>query len=470
VNRHSIGARLAMWNALFVVGTFALTGAGTWWAIRDSIYDTVDAELHAQLESLTAQLAKGPAFPLAGGLKELARSTPSDTIFRIGDRAHWIYQSPAGFSWDSSRIPRQPRSESAQTIATGEHTLRVLTAPVSAGGSTWTVEIAAQIDELQEILSGLVNTMALASPIAVLVAAGVGYHMSRRALEPVSRITRTAQSIGADNLAERLPLRGVDDELERLSRTVNGMLGRLEDAFRRVTQFTADASHELRTPVAIIRTAAEVSRRRPRSGTEYVATLGRILDESERASRLIDDLLTLARADAGADRNAFEQIDLADILRDACQQQRTIAQAAGLRFEAAIPPACPMTGDEQQLRRLVLILLDNAVKYTAAGGSIAVALSVARDGHAVTEVRDTGPGIDPHHLPHIFERFYRMASGRSRETGGYGLGLSIARCIAAAHGGTLTAESHAAIGSVFRITLPLDASVPSDVLQNRQAG
>jgi heavy metal sensor kinase len=472
VNRHAIGVRLATWNALFLVATFAVTGAGTWLAIRDSIYDTTDQELHRQLDSLAAQLAKAGGRPLAGNLAGvLAGSRLSGMMFQVGDQTHWVYQSPADWSWDPSPPGQQlTGSEQVRTITASGHSFRVLSATLPAGGTRWTVDVAQPLDEFLEILSQFRDTVLLSSPIVVLLAAAAGYLLSRRALDPVERITRTAQSIGPNNLAARLPLGGVDDELERLSKTVNGMLARLEDGFQRVTQFTADASHELRTPIAIIRTAAEVSQRQPRSEREYVETLDRILDESQRASRLIDDLLTLARADAGGDRTTFEHIDLAELLRDLCEQQRPAAQAAGLRFDAVIPAACPMIADRDRLRRLFLILIDNAIKYTASGGSVFVALSVDADRKAVTEIRDTGVGIDPNDLTHIFERFYRVRSDRSRETGGYGLGLSIARLIVAAHDGEMTVESQPNVGSVFRVILPVYSSSPSsDVLQNRKA-
>jgi signal transduction histidine kinase len=265
-------------------------------------------------------------------------------------------------------------------------------------------------------------------------------------------------------------LRGIDDELERLSETVNGMLARLDAAFSRVTQFTADASHELRTPIAVIRTAAELCLRRPRRESEYVATLDRVLDESERASRLVDDLLILARADAGGDRTTCEHVDLAELLREIAENQKTVASAAGLAFETITPSTCATVGDAEKLRRLFLILIDNAIKYTPPGGSIAVFLSVDEELNAVTEIRDTGIGIDHRELPHIFERFYRVAPDRSRETGGYGLGLSIARQIAVAHNGDITVESEPNVGTVVTVVLPRDAaSCSSDVADDRKA-
>jgi heavy metal sensor kinase len=294
--------------------------------------------------------------------------------------------------------------------------------------------------------------------------------MSRRALEPVDRITGMAGRIGAQDLAERLPLRGANDELDRLSETLNAMFGRLESAFQRITQFTADASHELRTPVAVIRTTAELTRSKPRSDAEYCAALDRILAESERTTRLIEDLLLLARADSASDAAVLAPVDLPALVRDTCADAAVLAEAAGVRLLIDSSGDCQVAGDEDHLRRLLLVLLDNAIQYTPAGGEIRVSVEVERAGGAVIEVRDTGIGIAPEDLPHIFERFYRASKDRSRKTGGAGLGLSIAQWIAHRHGGKIVVESTLGTGSSFRVELPRPATAdPSAILQTPPA-
>jgi heavy metal sensor kinase len=330
----------------------------------------------------------------------------------------------------------------------------------ATGGGAWLAmrdslsDSRVPVDEVQDTLAEFAWAILAASPFVFVLAAVGGYLMSRRALGPVDRITRTAQLIHAQRLTERLPLRGVDDELERLSATLNGMFGRLDDAFRRVRQFTADASHELRTPVTIIRSTAEVTRAQPRTGGEYAAALDRILAETERTSRLIDDLLLLARADADAVLTTMTPIDLADVLRDACHDGQIWAQAAGLQFAMELPPTCATLGDGEHLRRLFVILLDNAVKYTPARGVVRVTMRVG-DAHADVEIRDTGVGIGAVDRVHIFERFYRAAADRARPTGGTGLGLSIAEWIATCHHGRILVESELGTGSLFRVSLPL---------------
>jgi heavy metal sensor kinase len=440
------------------MATFAVAGVGAWLAMRDSINDTVDDELRTRLVALEDEL---PETVDVAGVEHPDRvldaaTTGPGTRWRVSDGHRWIYQSPGTENWGAAPIDPSvlPADGRAHTIVVAGQPLRVLAAPASVGRAARAIEIGVPINEFYEALNEVAWTLLLASPIVLILASAGGYWASGRALEPVDRITRTARAIGAQNLAERLPLRGADDELDRLSETLNGMFARLDKAFREVSQFTADASHELRTPVAIIRTTAELTRRRPRTETEYAEALDRILAESERTSRLIEDLLMLARADAEAGAFVSEQMDLADALREASEEGRILADAAGLSFSLDAPSACPTVGDPQALRRLFLILLDNAVKYTLPGGAVGVRMSVDRSDASI-EVRDTGVGIPAEEIPHLFDRFYRVGKDRSRESGGVGLGLSIARSIATHHGGDITLESQAGAGSTFRVRLPI---------------
>jgi len=338
--------------------------------------------------------------------------------------------------------------------------LVIVTFAATAGGAYLAMrdslsDTAVPANEVADSLSEFAWVVLLASPVVLLLASAAGYVISRRALAPVDRITRTAQLINAQSLTHRLPLRGVDDELERLSVTLNGMFARLDDAFQRIRRFTADASHELRTPLAIIRSTAEIVRAQRRTEEEYGAALDRILSESERTSRLIDDLLLLARADADAIHQVMEPMDLVDSVRAACDEGAVLARTAGLRFTAHLPSTCPTVGDSEALRRLFLILVDNAVKYTQPGGSVNVTMT-ADAASARIDVCDSGVGMAAANLPHIFERFYRVAADRSRATGGIGLGLSIAQWIVTSHHGSIAVESEPGAGSTFRVTLPIE--------------
>ena len=292
------------------------------------------------------------------------------------------------------------------------------------------------------------------APVFILLAAAGGYALARRALRPVDEVTAAARSITIRNLSQRLAVPATGDEIERMSIAWNEALARLDAAVHRLAQFTADASHELRTPVALIRTAAELALRRERAPEDYRRTLRQIAEESERTSRLIDDLLALARADAGLMPMPVAELDLAALVLEVGERSRILAAAHDLSLETEVPEEpVALPGNEAGLRRLLSVIVDNAVKYTPAGG--AVRLRLARDTQgASVEIRDTGVGMAPDVVPHIFERFYRADESRNRDTGGSGLGLSIAKWIADCHGAAIQVESVAGQGSVFRVLFP----------------
>jgi heavy metal sensor kinase len=271
-------------------------------------------------------------------------------------------------------------------------------------------------------------------------------------------MTQAARSIGAHDLAKRLAVPPTRDELARLAETLNDMLARLESAFRKVTQFTADASHELRSPVAVMRTSAEIALRKPRSEAEYRETLSQILHETDRVSQLIENLLAIARSDSAGAQMQMERADVGTILVDACEKSKLLAdeKGVGLSRNGAAGPVW-VQANPASIERLFLIVLDNAVKYTPTGGNIAVKLG-SEDGFAVTEIRDSGIGISADDMPHIFDRFYRADRARTREPGGAGLGLAIGQWIVQAHGGEIRVESEMGKGSSFKVRLPLSTN------------
>ena len=256
------------------------------------------------------------------------------------------------------------------------------------------------------------------------------------------------------DLGRRLEKLNTGDELQRLSDTLNEMLDRIETAFSRVTQFTADASHELRTPVSLIRTEAELSLRRARTGSEYQDSLRHILLEAERTTTLIEQLLSLARADSGRETLPMHRVDVSAVLNDAADAWKKVAAIRNLRFSTNVGDTeAFVTGDEGLLHRLVDILLDNAFKYTPFQGAVSLVLA-HRDDIAVITVQDSGIGIPQDEQDKIFERFYRVDKSRSRSQGGDGLGLSIAQWIVAQHHGSIQVESRPGKGAQFRVELP----------------
>ncbi len=337
----------------------------------------------------------------------------------------------------------------------GHRRLCVLTEIEEVGGARFQIQVAVPVGDFEEALAHFQWALLLISPFLLILASAGGYWMSRRALKPVDEITHAARNISPHKLSERLKIHETGDELERLSKTLNGMLGRIEEAFKRMTRFTADASHELRTPVALMRTTAELSLRRPRSNVEYREALTQILASLERTSALIEQLMLLARADSGFERLDHIRLNLADPFREACREAHTLAEAKQVIFcEDIFEAPIAVEGDGEALRRLFFILMDNAVKYTPPRGQVTAGLGCT-NGFAVAEIRDTGIGIDGADLARIFERFYRADKARSHEEGGAGLGLSIGRWIAEVHGGAVDVESRPGQGSVFRVRLPV---------------
>jgi two-component system, OmpR family, sensor kinase len=292
----------------------------------------------------------------------------------------------------------------------------------------------------------------------LLLASAGGYFLARKSLAPIVAMASEARSIGAANLQQRLPVANERDELGHLAQTFNQLLGRLEAAFDQQRRFMADASHELRTPVAILRGEAEVTLAQPeRSQNDYRETLGILQQEAQRLGHIIEDLFTLARADAGQYPLTLKETYLDEIAGEALVRARSLALAKKITLRSAIQPDLPMHADEALLGRMLLNLLDNAIKYSPCGST--VSLACGREGdHYLLSVSDNGQGIPAELQGRVFERFFRADKARSRgesgETGGAGLGLSIARWIAEAHHGQLTLSHSDQTGSTFSAKLP----------------
>jgi heavy metal sensor kinase len=334
--------------------------------------------------------------------------------------------------------------------------VRIITWPArDEDGEMFFVVVGQSLRDVQRAQRQLVILFAIANPVALLLASLGGLWLANKALSPVDRLTRAAERIGRGNLRERVEEPRSRDEIGRLAATFNQMISRLEQAFERERRFTADASHELKTPLAVLRGDIEVALRRERSPGEYQRVLESSLEETARLTKLTDDLLTLARSDADQSVLEREEVRLDILAAEAREYISPLAQSArvALNFD---PPDSPIVveGDQKRLTQLLVNLLDNAIKYTPAGGSARLSLSV-KQGSAVIEVSDTGRGIPASALPHIFERFYRQTDPRDSRVTGFGLGLAISKWIADAHGGSIEVESQEGKGSRFTVQLPV---------------
>jgi heavy metal sensor kinase len=465
VRTRSIRFRLTAWYTAVLTLALLLFGVLSWVAVREVLMHAVDEELEDRVAGVRRfmdnQIASLSVEEIRDEFKEHSVLGPGGDLFQVCDaQGVWLYRSA---SLEEADVPIErpaalAKSGLSQTLMVRGVSVRFLSRPVTVLNKPYTIQVAALTGEIEEGLARFRWTLVLLIPAVLVIAAAGGWWMSRRALAPVDEITATARSIGERSLSQRLPVPGTNDELERLSVTLNQMLERIERAFRRVTEFTADASHELRTPIALMRTTAELALRKQRSEGDYRGALEEILDEAERTTGLIENLLTLARADAGKAQMERSPVDAASLLLEAGEQARKLAAQKGICF--AHPPLDPgprILGDAGALRRLLLIVLDNAVKYTPPGGS--VTLAARAEGQRLhIEVRDSGIGIAAAELPQIFERFYRADKSRSRDSGGAGLGLSLAKWITDAHGGEIFVESAIDKGSVFRLIFPLEAT------------
>ena len=457
--RLSTRTRLTLWYAAVLLLGLALFGSGLWFAVQQRLLAGVDDRLAERVRGVQTVLeiegANADRTRMAIELSEFAREVPDGTLMQVRDgEGYYILPStgrPASPAFQlSADAERQPRYRTAEE---GGRPFRVLTVRVADRGQQYDVLVAGPLDDVLNVTRDLRNLLLTAIPGVLLLACFGGYWLSRRALRPVDEITRDAKSMSVQNLSKRLTVPQSGDELQRLSETWNDMLERLEAAVKRITQFTADASHELRTPIALIRTTADLALRRERDTTEYRKALREIALEAERMGRLTDDLLALARADSTAIEMPLSPTDVNLMVTEVIERSEGLAEARGVQVVADLPIGVgAASANQAALRRLLLILIDNALKHTPAGGSVTVATQRGAGGISLS-VSDSGEGIQPEAIPHIFDRFYRADPTRSRN-GGTGLGLSIAQAIAQAHGTKIEVESEPGAGACFRLVLP----------------
>lgn len=454
----TIRARLT----LLYFAVLALSFVAFFWicdlGFRHSIETTVNEASRTNLEiikRLVAANAPEGAAAVSRELEDLANLWASGALFQVADSyGHWLYRSKQ-FLNEHPALPSAPSQGMRFATTNLEfNQYRVALERTQSQGKGFEIHAAVPTEPFDQALDRFRVIEQEALPLLVLIGTLLGYWLSGRSLAPVNRIIRTAEEIGVENLSRRLDVPRPHDELRRLTETVNAMLGRIETSFGRITQFTADASHDLGTPVAVIRTTAEIALRKNRSETEYREALTRILETSVETSGLLENLLTLARADAGAAGLEMHPLDLGRHVKKAQERGAILAATKSLSITSQVPESAVMVrADAIAIDRLLLILVDNAVKYTPSGGRCEIALTAsAKEAHIF--VQDTGMGIEASELESIFERFHRADKVRSRETAGSGLGLAIARWIASVHGGSITAESITGVGSVFHVRLP----------------
>ena len=456
----SIRTRMTIWYCIVFSLSVCLLEAAVYVGLRATMTSSVDKELSTRITGLDDFLKEHLGrLPLARVLSDLrihVALQPSFAIVRDG-QGHTLYCGT-----QVQALCSAPVANGAEAVS-GSALLRERTEKHEIAGAQYTLLVATDLHLQAELLARFRNLMLILVPASLLCAAIGGYWLSGLAFAPVFEIISSIKSIDDRNLSLRLRTPTTGDEIQLLSETLNGMLARVEASFRQVTELTANASHELRTPLAIIRTAAEVALLNPRpTVASHRKALLQINGEAEKNTRLLESLLLLARSDAGAQPVKLARINLYESVAKAVHACQCLADAEAVQL-SLIQPSRPLDvwADATQLHRLWLLLIDNAIKYTPASGRVRLSLTLTSNLQPVCEIADTGIGIAAADLPRIYDRFYRAENARRQSGGGSGLGLTMVKWIAEAHGAELIVASELAQGSTFRVTFPAEARFQS---------
>jgi heavy metal sensor kinase len=465
----TIGARLTLWGTGTVLVVCLLVCVILYVNMYYSLLQEVDGFIRGEVQELTAVVRAHPHDYRSAERAirlELGSRVRGDLSFRLLDPNGRVLVSSdprdplAGrmvLPEDGGRANEQPLFETVRTPAK-PCPVRVCSFPLrQPDGSILVAQVGYLLDQMTQSLAALRRSCGVALALATVLALAAGRTMARRSLQPVDRMTAKAKRIGAGRLGQRLPRSGTGDELDRLAETLNDMLARIETHVKRMQQFTADASHELRSPLAALRGSAEVALTRARSAGELRNVIEESIEHYDRLGRVAEDLLLLARMDAGENILRPEQLRLDRAVRDAVDLYAPLAADRNIDLALGNLDEIRLSADGARLRQVVGNLIDNAIKYTQESGRIRVSLA-ATDGNARIVVSDTGIGISSNDIPRVFDRFYRADRSRSSQgASSAGLGLSICRSIVEAHGGRITIESTPGQGTTVTVLLPLQS-------------
>lgn len=469
MNARSIKLRLVVWYAGVMTVVFVLLGGLMYVGLKMYLEKSLSEDQIRRAQqiagTLVANLGKTGEAHVVNEINSWFAPETNDRFIRItrGDgTVLYLSQSPKDLKFDPAVVApyRGGNRQNWWRTASAGAGRKLLVAAVtcrSDEGKWYVVEVGASLGPVEAVLQRLIELLALALAVMVLVATGGGYLLIRRALAPVERIASSAEQITLHNLSERLPIAQTGDELQRLSISLNRMIARLEDAFQHNRRFIADASHELRTPLTIMRGELESIVDLTGRAPEVQRTAASILEEVERLARIVEGLFAVSRLDAGEAQKECVRFDLSDLAASTAEQMCLLAEDKGISISTDFPREVEIEGDRARMKQVVVNLLDNAIKYTPPRGEIHISAGVS-GGKAILEVKDNGIGIPAEAQSHIFERFFRVDKARSREMGGAGLGLSIVKSICTAHGGKVDFTSVEGRGSKFRVELPLTHS------------
>jgi heavy metal sensor kinase len=460
--------RITVLHTLVFAGLFTIFGFGLYYGLRDLIFTDVDEQLSRRTKALLPELAIVDGEPTLRREDEPLSQELRTTYFHseiADEKGQMLKPSPRFRTPGAVRRKALPPPPPERKISKVEDP--VFTTITSEGerfrlaavslrdetGDKYVVRVGYPLGPIDEAFENLRLFLLAGGPLIMAMATLGGWLLARRSLQPVTQITQAARQISAQGLARRIPVRGVKDELDELARTFNEMLERLQRSFEQARNFSFDAAHELRTPLTIIRGETEVALLRDKSAEDLRRVMRSNLEEINRITAIVNDLLMVAQGEGGTLDLRRETVKLSDLAGNIVDTVQALAEDKEVTLEAAIEPDVQVNGDSLRLSQLLLNLLDNAIKHSSPGQTVRMTLETNGAGPTL-KVEDSGCGIAEQDLPHVFDRFFRTDRSRSRQVPGSGLGLSICKWIVDAHGGSIEVASHLGAGSIFTVHLP----------------
>jgi heavy metal sensor kinase len=467
MNPRSLAFRLTAWYTLLLGTTFILVAVGTFYGLQHYLRSNARDALRRRATEVEQILARAPADASDAAI---AREVELHLAPEANNRFIRITRNPGGMVYLSgppsdgsfnrfdvaARLPTGNTKTAAgfvTTILPDQH-LIVGATRADTGSGRYVLEMGTSMQPIETALARLADLLGVMLPTLIGCAAVGGYLLVTWALRPVDRLSQTAEQMSLQNLSLRLPVDATGDALERLSISLNNMLGRLRDSVQSSRRFLADASHELRTPLTVIKgELQELSSEGGLSGDALRERVGSVLEEVARLEHLVSGLLALSRLDAGETQHEPAELNLAELARSTAEQMRLMAEDRGTVVELSGLQSAVIQGERSRIKQIIVNLLDNAIRFTPAGGGV-ILRTFEDDTYALLEVIDTGVGIPKDSLPLVFDRFYRADEARSRDDGGAGLGLSIVKSICSMHGADIEVSSRLGEGSCFRVRFP----------------
>lgn len=458
INLHSLRVRLSLLYVFFTLGSTAGLGLFSYWhlegALSSSRKKTMDGREQRLVNYINSWPQSDRSLTLRDKLEQFSKAVAvSDTVQVYELDGRLLFSSPSPAIYKVPWPEQQCLERCYGIVRQGGHVIRTLNHVVMLDGQMVRLSLAGVTDEHFEVLQMLRDSYLIYCPLLLIASIAGGLAISHRALEPVSRIAGKARRIGIQDLHDRLPVPRTGDELQVLTEAWNDLLARLDTAVSRLTQFTSDISHDLRTSIAVMQNTGEFALRKKRAEEDYRNALTMIVDECHTTSRLLDDLLSAARADIVQQRIEWTSVDLGAAVQEVTEHLRARAETKSLALQTRLCSEAWCKGDPFMIRRLITILLDNAIKYTPGHGAVTVSVRPT-GGCFELVVADTGIGIPAESLSRIFDRFYRVDQSRSRDDGSTGLGLAIAKWIVEAHRGEIQVAASLGLGSTFTVLLP----------------